>query len=77
MHSSIGHGATYNYSSIRSVYYPPIPEASAGTSDEVKLRAHSHVDFGTMTLLFPDPIGGLQVRMLVQYVAVATTAIMI
>ena len=61
MHSDIGRGASHNYSSIRSVYYPPIATQPVGISDEVEMRIQPHADYGTFTLLFPDPIGGLQV----------------
>lgn len=42
---------------LRALYYPPI-------RDEVKpgqLRLGEHTDYGTLTLLFQDDIGGLQV----------------
>ena len=63
----IGKGVEKNYSSIRACYYPPFPESFEFSQlprshDNYHIRMNEHVDFGSITLLFPDPIvGGLQV----------------
>ncbi len=60
-HNKIGLGYKYNYTALRTLYYPSIP-----SSMEVKpgqLRCGEHVDFGSFTLLFQDLNGGLQVRL--------------
>ena len=49
-----------SYTTFRSLYYPPIPknvEIQPGT-----VRCAPHSDYGILTLLFQDDIGGLEVR---------------
>lgn len=44
---------------LRTLYYPPL------TDDDVKpgvVRCGAHSDYGTITLLFQDDIGGLEVN---------------
>ncbi|KAK3083836.1 hypothetical protein FSP39_003896 [Pinctada imbricata] len=51
-------GQDGNLTSLRSLYYPPVPQ-------DVKpgqIRCGEHTDYGTITLLFQDDIGGLQVK---------------
>lgn len=70
-HSEIGNGYKVNYSSIRCLYYPAFPTdfdfSKLPTSpDNHQLRIGEHVDFGTLTILFPDHnVGGLQVRIII------------
>ncbi|KAH8674275.1 hypothetical protein BX600DRAFT_433864 [Xylariales sp. PMI_506] len=45
---------------LRLLHYPAAPRAVL--SKEGAMRAGSHTDFGTVTLLFQDMSGGLQVR---------------
>ncbi|CAG7728927.1 unnamed protein product [Allacma fusca] len=47
-------------SSLRSLYYPPIRDDSTVLPGTV--RCAEHTDYGTLTLLFQDSIGGLQVK---------------
>lgn len=68
-HTKIGAGCEQNYSSARVIHYPPLPphfdlsQLQLSDEDCVLLRKHEHVDYGSLTLLFPDPkVGGLQVR---------------
>ena len=52
-------GPDSSLTTMRLLYYPPLPPES-----EIKpgqLRCGEHVDYGSITLLFQDPIGGLQV----------------
>jgi isopenicillin N synthase-like dioxygenase len=44
---------------LRILHYPP---ATAGIFDENQVRAGKHTDYGTITLLFQDSAGGLQVK---------------
>ncbi|XP_071520189.1 uncharacterized protein [Panulirus ornatus] len=47
-----------NLSILRLLHYPPVP----ADTPENSTRCSSHTDYGTMTLLFQDDKGGLQVR---------------
>ncbi|XP_076068512.1 uncharacterized protein LOC143040961 isoform X2 [Oratosquilla oratoria] len=47
-----------NFTCLRVLHYPPIPEkVKEGT-----IRCGAHTDYGTITLLFQDDMGGLQVK---------------
>lgn len=48
-----------NNSSLRCLYYPPMPE---NNTLEGQVRLAEHTDYGTLTLLFQDSIGGLQIK---------------
>ncbi|XP_048258361.1 proline hydroxylase buaE-like isoform X2 [Haliotis rufescens] len=54
-HSLIGNKG--NITTLRSLYYPPL----AGTVKPGQARCGEHSDYGTVTLLFQDDIGGLEV----------------
>ncbi|XP_052792997.1 uncharacterized protein LOC128226924 [Mya arenaria] len=45
---------------LRSLYYPPIPDQSPLKPGQI--RAGEHSDYGSLTLLFQDDIGGLEVN---------------
>lgn len=47
-----------NASCLRMLHYPPVPE----NVPEGSIRCGSHTDYGTITLLFQDTMGGLEVR---------------
>lgn len=49
-----------SYTTFRTLYYPPTwdKEIAPGT-----VRCADHSDYGTLTLLFQDAIGGLEVRL--------------
>ena len=47
-----------NYTALRCLYYPPVPENI--TKKVTRLGEHS--DYGSITLLFQDDVGGLQVQ---------------
>ena len=58
-HSKMGLGSDHNLTTLRLLYYPPLPP-----NIEIKpgqLRCGEHVDYGSITLLFREPGGGLQV----------------
>ena len=58
-HKHIGN-ARENMTSLRLLHYPPLAQHT--TIRPGQLRCGEHVDYGSVTLLFQDPIGGLQVR---------------
>ncbi|XP_042225488.1 2-oxoglutarate-Fe(II) type oxidoreductase ppzD-like [Homarus americanus] len=47
-----------NMSCLRLLHYPRVPD----TVPEGAIRCGAHTDYGTITLLFQDNMGGLQVR---------------
>ena len=49
-------GTEGNRTSLRLLYYPSNPNLKAGQT-----RLGQHTDYGTITLLFQDDIGGLEV----------------
>lgn len=57
MHGSIG--TSGNPTALRLLYYPPLPEESIIKPEQVRCGEHS--DYGSITLLFQDSVGGLEV----------------
>ena len=57
MHGCIGNAD--NATTLRLLYYPPLPEKSGIKPGQVRCGEHS--DYGSITLLFQDDIGGLEV----------------
>lgn len=51
--------ADNSLTTLRLLYYPPLP--ANGADKPGQLRCGEHVDYGSITLLFQDPSGGLQV----------------
>jgi isopenicillin N synthase-like dioxygenase len=45
---------------LRLLHYPPVPASVLTSGRATRIAAHS--DFGTLTLLFQDAVGGLQVE---------------
>lgn len=63
MHSLMGDG-TVNGTSLRTLFYPEVTNditGEHGGQKEVRKRIHEHTDYGTITLLFQDQVGGLEV----------------
>lgn len=50
-----------NASCLRLLYYQALPDHD-GDSDSTTTRCGAHTDYGTMTLLFQDQSGGLEVK---------------
>ncbi|XP_064627983.1 uncharacterized protein LOC135487816 [Lineus longissimus] len=57
-HQNMGH-YDKNRTRLKSIYYPPLLEAP----QPGKVRLAEHKDFGTITLLFQDNIGGLEIEL--------------
>jgi isopenicillin N synthase-like dioxygenase len=45
---------------LRLLHYPPVPLSLLTSTG--KPRIHAHSDFGTLTLLFQDSVGGLEIE---------------
>lgn len=56
VHSDVMKENGGNNSSLRYLYY------ASAVDSQIEGRCGEHTDFGTFTLLYQDPIGGLQVR---------------
>lgn len=52
----MGMGSKDNESALRLIYYPPL------VKKEDVIRCGEHSDYGSLTLLFQDDVGGLQVK---------------
>ncbi|KAK6169473.1 hypothetical protein SNE40_020522 [Patella caerulea] len=57
-HQNIGNG-NKNQTTLRSLMYPPLP--TDGSILPGQTRCGEHCDYGTVTMLFQDDIGGLEV----------------
>lgn len=51
---------TQKYYQIRLLHYPPVEEELLRRGEAERISAHS--DYGTMTILFQDEVGGLEVE---------------
>ena len=49
---------TGNCTAMRTLYYPVMP----GSADQNYIRLGEHCDYGSITLLFQDDVGGLQIE---------------
>ena len=58
-HTKMGLGAKESFTTLRFLYYPPLPPTMDVKPGQ--LRCGEHVDYGSLTLLFQDLHGGLQV----------------
>lgn len=58
-HQGLISTTTSSYTTARVLYYPPL--SSISNIKPGQLRCGEHVDYGSITLLFQDPYGGLQV----------------
>ena len=47
-----------NHTTLRTIFYPPLPD----NMDADYVRLGKHADYGSMTLLFQDDVGGLQIE---------------
>ena len=56
-HKNIGKNG--NCTALRSLYYPPLAADSSLKPGQIRLGEHS--DYGSITLLFQDDVGGLEV----------------
>uniref|UniRef100_A0A1X7TWL7 Fe2OG dioxygenase domain-containing protein n=1 Tax=Amphimedon queenslandica TaxID=400682 RepID=A0A1X7TWL7_AMPQE len=59
-HQNLSNTTIPSYTTARVLYYPPLPSPAAVKPGQ--LRCGEHVDYGSITLLFQDPSGGLQVK---------------
>ncbi|XP_060606311.1 uncharacterized protein LOC132758632 [Ruditapes philippinarum] len=54
-------GQMKNLSALRTLFYPPLPSDISVKHDQIRLGEHS--DYGTVSFLFQDDVGGLEVNM--------------
>jgi len=59
LHKNVEDSSVPNYTQLRTLLYPKVPE-ELGCQPGV-VRCAEHTDYGTITLLFQDSMGGLQV----------------
>ena len=59
----MGNEPSGTYTILRVLYYPQVPPTSELKPGQI--RCGEHIDYGSITLLFQDPTGGLQVLNLV------------
>ena len=59
LHSHVG-ALELNGTSLRTLFYPSIEPDKEKTTEEDR-RCREHTDYGTITLLFQDNVGGLEV----------------
>lgn len=52
-----------NGTTLRLLYYPPVPKDAEGNGDAPLTRCGAHCDYGTFTLLSQDSEGGLEVQL--------------
>ena len=57
VHKSMG--TTDNATALRLLFYPPLPANSVIKPGQIRCGEHS--DYGSVTLLFQDDVGGLEV----------------
>ncbi|XP_077986047.1 uncharacterized protein LOC144440544 [Glandiceps talaboti] len=55
-----GVGTAANHTSMRTLYYPPIPDNVQLKPNQIRCGEHS--DYGSITLLFQDNHGGLEIK---------------
>lgn len=60
LHSEVG-ALEMNGTSLRTLFYPSIQPDREKTTEEDR-RCREHTDYGTITLLFQDQVGGLEVQ---------------
>lgn len=60
IHKNLNDDKVVSKSTIRSLYYPPLPDDYTIPSNGIRCREHT--DFGTITMIFQDSVGGLEVR---------------
>ncbi len=51
-----------NISKLRSIFYPPINLSDYKNFNGTVVRCGEHSDYGTITFLYQDSMGGLEVR---------------
>ena len=51
-------GTEWNSTALRALFYPPVPVPE----EDYVIRCAPHSDYGSLTLLFQDDVGGLEVR---------------
>ncbi len=62
LHRNVDDPTTASYTQLRTLLYPPISTQNENTAAKTEVvRCAEHTDYGTVTLLFQDSMGGLEV----------------
>lgn len=60
IHENVNDDTVVSKSTIRSLYYPALPDDYAIPANGIRCREHT--DFGTLTMIFQDSVGGLEMK---------------
>jgi isopenicillin N synthase-like dioxygenase len=60
IHKNLNDDKVVSKSTIRSLYYPALPDDYDIPSNGIRCREHT--DFGTITMIYQDSAGGLEVH---------------
>jgi len=60
IHKNLNDDSVVSKSTIRSLYYPALPDDYDIPSNGIRCREHT--DFGTITMIYQDAVGGLEMK---------------
>ncbi|CAL8137892.1 unnamed protein product [Orchesella dallaii] len=60
IHQNVEDDKMFSKSTIRCLYYPPLPEDKPIPPNGIRCREHT--DYGTLTMIFQDAVGGLEMK---------------
>jgi isopenicillin N synthase-like dioxygenase len=60
IHQNVEDDKMFSKSTIRCLYYPALPDDQPIPANGIRCREHT--DFGTLTMIFQDSVGGLEMK---------------